>query len=351
MLKVKGSIPDEIAILSSIQRPVYQGWEEGIAIENGQQVIVTPAFISDASNPRTIASAITWAENARRYYDEKTRQQIVKSDPVKKEVKKNLPFRDMRVVTLEYRGNGGRAYKVITPDNYYFDLREDVLVEAMLKEGVRAGGYVNGEFIWARVNTSMKIVRIGSELHEALVSANEKRTLTKIANKEFVPGGVYETKSNERYIFIGWVDSTEYPYTYSKAWMNASMFTRAGSSTVPSLDVSRVEVRNKMLWFRYPWRSKRHDKETWEKMRLEPFSYYIEDKMNVVKLIDTYELEPNHILMIREKACESLQEFASNSNPMDMIPHMSARARIACLRPAGMDLPDPDEYLEIKLVP
>lgn len=349
MFKIKGYIPESIAIVSSIQRPVYRQWEDAIVINTeinpDDEDLVTPAFVSDSTNQRTVASAISWAERARQYYDEKYRKQVVKTDPVKQETRLNTPFENIRIVKLEYRGSGGRAYKVVTEDNYYYDLREDVMVEAMLKQGIRPGGYVNGKFIWARVNTTMKIVRVGSELHSALVSVSEKRFLPKIDSKRLIPGGLYEGKDNDRFVFIGAVDTSEYNYTASR---NS---TSQGALFSPYLgytfSVTKRDLKNRMLWFNYPYRTKSYNFAEFEKHKLNTNQYVFMDKVNVVKLVEKFNIAPDHIEQLRSQALNDMQSVFSNSNATEKVPIMCMKARLACVRKVGESVPNPSEYQDM----
>ena len=107
----------------------------------------------------------------------------------------NKPISGLRVLSLEHRGQGGRAYKVVTPDGFYFDLREDILLDTMKTEGVAPGGILRGQYIWARVGAEMKLVRKGSELFRALLEASERSILSAIPLKQLKVGTVYETVS------------------------------------------------------------------------------------------------------------------------------------------------------------
>jgi hypothetical protein len=61
----------------------------------------------------------------------------------------NTP-KKIRVFTLEHRAEGGRAYKVVTEDGYYFDMREGVLLDTLVHCGCEADGTLGGEFVSAR---------------------------------------------------------------------------------------------------------------------------------------------------------------------------------------------------------
>ena len=99
----------------------------------------------------------------------------------------NLPIKNVKIVDLDYRGNGGRAYKVILDDLYYVDMREDVILECIHNCGIEKGGKINGEFVWAKYGNHMKLIRVGSSLHEKFIKSTSINALIPIAPIEFIP--------------------------------------------------------------------------------------------------------------------------------------------------------------------
>jgi len=243
-----GIIPDEIAIVSSVEQPIYRRWEdmdEGENTPEPEREMVVPAFVCEANNPKTLATAVGCAENSRNYWDLELKQSVKKADPVVKDVQPNLPMKDLRVVQLDIRGNGGRAYKVVTKENYYFDVREDVLLDTMIKVGIRPGGILNGEFIWARVSSSMKIVRIGSALHNKLIQSTEKSKMKKVNARNLVPGTIYSNKREEKHFYLGRVNAVSFNYHQN---YQSSRYGYSGTPSVPKYFIYKRELKNAHVW-------------------------------------------------------------------------------------------------------
>ena len=108
---------------------------------------------------------------------------------------------------MESRGNGGRAYKALI-GKHYVDVREDVVMDTMLKEGIAPGGILNGEFIWAKAGSQMKLVRKDSELYKLIVEFESKKDMKPVSKKKLEVGGVYRTKKKETYIYLGCISTS-----------------------------------------------------------------------------------------------------------------------------------------------
>jgi hypothetical protein len=218
-----GHIPETIAYIFNTGKPlkITRGFDD---IEEGRfSEIVYSTFPSDAANQKTVETGLQWATMGKivrigkiltkdeisniivnkynktfngipvydhRYYiiNDKNELEISSNEHNKLVINIDVPnplFKDptitthfnnpitnIRVAGLETRGNGGRAYKVVIDDLYYFDLREDVLLEAMIECGINKGGILNGEYIWVKIRSHMKLIRVGSPLHKEMIKAN-----------------------------------------------------------------------------------------------------------------------------------------------------------------------------------
>lgn len=161
--------------------------------------LVYPTFIADANKPKTIETGTNWAEI--KEWD-KTNSGI---SVLKLEVN-NSPVSKIRISSLEKRGRGGRAYKVIITlpnksELFYVDLREDVLMDTILEKGIDKKGILKGEFIWARVDTDMKLIRVGSKLHEEMIQSTRLNSV-KISKSKLEIGGVYSNKRHTK-VYLG----------------------------------------------------------------------------------------------------------------------------------------------------
>ena len=241
-----GHIPVDIVYIFGAPVRVTRRWDEADQPEDELTYTeVTPAFVSDADNQKTISTGMKWASNTCSKWNPTTRQVEV-TGTVQKIKKENQPISGIKVIGLEHRGEGGRAYKVVTPDGFYFDLREDVLLDTMLTRGIQPGGVLSGEYQWARVRTEMKLVRDGSQLYTALLEAGERSILVSIPKAKFEVGRIYESKQGERGVFLGYI-TTE---AWKLDWPNGTssfrnMYMKTGDK--PTL-VSK-KLNRHMLWF------------------------------------------------------------------------------------------------------
>lgn len=155
-----------------------------------------PAFPVDPTNEKTIKTARSWAID--RYSSDLNKPHL--------EAETMNLVNKVQVVHLEHRGNGGRAYKVIVDDNFYVDMREDVILESMLNLGIEKGGYLNGEYVWARFGSQIKLIRKGSALYDNAVKAQEESLRKKVSAKELIIGEVYDNIQG-KYIFLGFANA------------------------------------------------------------------------------------------------------------------------------------------------
>lgn len=92
-------------------------------------------------------------------------------------IRSNTPMTGLILTDLEERGNGGRAYKVINPsDNSLFDIREDQMLQAILKYGIQPGGLIGGEWVWAINHTQSKCYLLDSKEYIQALQDNNLTT-------------------------------------------------------------------------------------------------------------------------------------------------------------------------------
>ena len=170
--------------------------------------------VSSESPETTHNNAKSWAN--------RTNCGAPKQPHTKQEVP-NAPTGGFRLVGAEQRAEGGRAWKVITPEGYLVDLREDVFLPILLKKGLPKTGLINARFQWAQVGSQLKLVEVGSTLHKQMVTSAERKVRqtqarkvsaekAKARKRERLPakdleiGGVYEYTSygcTSRLVYLG----------------------------------------------------------------------------------------------------------------------------------------------------
>jgi hypothetical protein len=96
--------------------------------------------------------------------------------------------------------------------------------------------------VWARVGAEMKLVRVGSDLHRALLVSTADRTLKKLGYSDLQVGHIYKGKGVEQFIFLGYVDYSECVFTQER--------NRHYCYKSPPV-LSRIEARNGLLLWSY----------------------------------------------------------------------------------------------------
>lgn len=126
----------------------------------------------------------------------------------------NEPF-SIRIVGLEKRSEGGRAYKVIDADGKLMDLREDQVLEAMCRQGIKAGGEILGPFQWAVRGSQMTLMFVGGNEWTRMKQETETKDFAEKLKKEkkaitaskLVVGGLYKrisgNKKGQVCVYIG----------------------------------------------------------------------------------------------------------------------------------------------------
>lgn len=193
-----GNIPKKLRLFIRPETTAFWRWED---VDDGKrETKVRCAYISDADNKKTCETGKQWGNQ--NYYDHILKQSVKAAcDEVEVD---NVPFSGLKVVTLEIRDKGGRAYKVMADiggvPNVYFDMREDVLLDCMFNGSLKKEGKISGQFVFARVGAQMKPVRIGSVLHKKMVAAT---AIDAQAPCILEIGGIYESKNGDRAVYMG----------------------------------------------------------------------------------------------------------------------------------------------------
>lgn len=119
-------------------------------------------------------------------------------------------FKDVVIKSLNYRGNGGRAYQVIFPieenENFYVlcDLREDALMDVIFTQGIEKGGKLNGEYTFIRNGSQTNLVLVGSKAYETAKAISQRKgEARKIGNKELKVGYEYSTHNGSTAVYLG----------------------------------------------------------------------------------------------------------------------------------------------------
>jgi hypothetical protein len=193
-------IPKSITYVYDNPETIEEYWE-------GSDVLMKKVNVAatwPVETGKDLGNAIQWAGG------EKVAKQVVVD---------NSPIDNIKVIGLDIRGNGGRAYKVVINDLYYVDMREDVILDVMFETGIQAGGKLNGTFIWVKYGAQLKLVRIGSQLHKEFIIENERyESFVEIKPKDVEVGGLYEMKSGKILLYLGKMNYYRYYQNIKRGW-------------------------------------------------------------------------------------------------------------------------------------
>lgn len=333
---INGSIPEEIVFIYGGKRKIGNWWSD-FESKKFPMEEVTPAFISDSKNQKTIESGENWAKGG--YY-------LKPAVNVKKEIMKNDPVEGFKIIDLEKRSEGGRAYKILTPNGFYVDLREDVLLDTMLECGIEKGGILKGSFVWARVGSQMKLVRVGSELHSILIEKTEDKKLSNIPNTELEIGGIYKGKGNKSFVYFGRVDSTI---------LTCKTDGRSSWSWRNNVTITKKELKNAMLWYE-PYNfspNKDLEKDLEEVLRIGPtYKFKVKTSHSVIKKIGNLKMSiPENIAeKIRSIGLSSIKEYNSRYTTSDevyKIQNLCGISSTILMRKIGETIDIPQEYKDL----
>lgn len=135
-----------------------------------------------------------------------TRDPIVIED----EEADNVELTDIKLLNISTSGYNGRSYKALLNNKYIIDIREDVVMDTILNNGISKNGKLKGKFIWGRQNGKNRLVRVGSEIHSLLIEYEQRKSKPVLKPDTFVVGGVYQDKRKNKYIYLGKGNTVEY---------------------------------------------------------------------------------------------------------------------------------------------
>ena len=170
----------------------------------GNEISVFGAFPYDPESKTAPATAKSWCQGS--VWDAHAVKYVTSGTPQIID-QENLPI-TLKIVDLEARGNGGRAYKVVDSENRLFDLREDQLIDAIRYAGIQPGGTIAGTFVWGVTNSTTKLIFVGGELYNTTLEREKMDAAAKtaglITGTKFVFGEMYSNgQKGEAYLYMG----------------------------------------------------------------------------------------------------------------------------------------------------
>lgn len=227
-----GHIPVEIVYIIGNKTSIEPQLLDGVGL-----VDVVPISVFDAIEEKKIEKT---ANNLKNF----TKNPIKELSIIKFE---NKPITGIRVLTKEY-GKNEKVFKAVSEEGYFFEIDEDVLLETMLTNGVKPGGVLIGEFLWASVDNEMKLVRKDSKLFNTLLEIGDRSFLSFIEKDSLEIGGVYESRRGKRMVFLGHVISENWKMEWPDK-KSAFFNTYVRTSSNPTLQKKNASF---LLWANIP---------------------------------------------------------------------------------------------------
>ena len=157
----KGCIPAELRIVLRNQAE---------HMTPAGKFVMRGAYVTDAKSTAALGTATLWAGREYPGPGHTLRPTII--------TVKNNPIPSLRVLDIDFRGEGGRAWKVETPEGFYVDLREDVFIECLrarcaMKNSPCGGLRIYGPFRWVKWGSQMRLALMDSDLYREIAACGK----------------------------------------------------------------------------------------------------------------------------------------------------------------------------------
>lgn len=119
----------------------------------------------------------------------------------------NNVLTNLQVVGMSSHRSIDDQVAVLLPNGFVVELGRDSFMEAILNEGVQKGGYLTGQWVWAKVPGGMKLIRLGTGIHRAILDYQKRDSKARLDVKTMVPGQLYKTSDNKYAIFCGFINT------------------------------------------------------------------------------------------------------------------------------------------------
>lgn len=191
-----GILPDNVVIVKGATKNITLGsqWQDK---KFKTSLIVQPSLVIENNNQRSLTYAKNLFQNN---YTVETWQ--------------NLPIKNIQICSVNYN----QTYKIIA-NGLYLNAPADLITDGMLRSGLKKGGILEGEFIFAKVGQYLRLIKINSDLHKAIIELQERSKLKKIKSKELEVGSTYIDKRGNHFLYLGFVDTQALHYHYRKEYL------------------------------------------------------------------------------------------------------------------------------------
>jgi len=348
---IVSSVPEKVAYTFADEKDIIVGclWDNNYYNVNDKPKTPTEkgliTFVSDASDAKMMTKAKESAEHVYYKQPQKVSQTILVD---------NVSISNIRLLSLElYSNKNIKNYKALI-DKYCIEIGDDVITDTLLKVGIGPGGILQGEYIWARIGSKMKLVRIGSELHRMIVEFDSKKDIKSVRKNNLEVGGIYQTRKKEKAIFLGLVNTTEY---YLK---DRNKIYSADYDYKPSFEYENKNISKIMLFYTFN-NTVDLQKNLSDMTNINGYfyNYIIVNSHKYIEKINQVDLKENMVNVLRELALteaknkileysghrQSLYGKISASNLEQSIIQLSKYVNIYPFKSDPIDLFDVKKYL------
>jgi len=194
-----GKIPERLKVF--LRAAIQYQRQYGAGVE------CCPAFVTDIERPKTHDTARYWAGRAAYTPGSPTIQPDTKVEGLEAD---NKPIPSVTLVGTDARMEGGFAFKVVTPQGWLVDLRNEEFYEVLFKKGIPKTGVMKGPFQWVMNGSQMRLTLVGSKLYKEIAELDKVRRKPrqgKIQIRDLEVGGVYASGAGNSYgcdaIYLG----------------------------------------------------------------------------------------------------------------------------------------------------
>lgn len=267
--------------------------------------------------------------------------------------KPNEPVQYVRLINV----GGGRHYRhtwhVLIDETYFVEMTDSTLMDAV-RNSKAVDGKLYGPFIWARVSSGLRLVRVGSLIYRDLVEQTERIQSKAIRRTKLVVGNVYQDESGSFAIFLGDVDYEEFEDTAPQPAYNPYRYGQP-QPPKPAGQYQITEYKRRQLWLNcddYKDRSYKNElakfeesKETGTAFGGSHYAFQIHTSRRIVKDLGPARSIPENPLEVYHEI--ALLGFHQKNDPQQNVDYARYSYKYFSLRAAGTpELRVPDlEYL------
>lgn len=285
---VAGYIPEKIKYVFSIELPFQIGtnWDKNKIIKGYQ------SFIIDSNKSKSFNSAAKKALLLAKYNASNMTTALY-------DEKENSSISNVKILHIANNGSGALSYKGLIDNKYIVDLKDDLILDSALKNGIKKGGILKGEYIWGVVNNTMRLIRVGSELHKLLLEFSVRKKIKPILHEELKIGDIYQNLSKQKYIFIGKANTT----------ILDKKISVMDYKYLANFKYDKIKLKDQLVFLYLPKHTNYKSFNSLKPLLVESF---LVKKHKLIEKVGNIKLPNNILEVIRELAIKDVKQYILN---------------------------------------